>query len=167
VRRALDFVLARAEPNPALAVDRGWRMIAMNRGAQKLSAFFLDPEPELLAVADNAMKLLFHPRGLCRYVVNWPEVAAFTLDRLEREALQDPEGAGALLAALRAWPAPAAGRPKGDGVLVPVHLRKGGVELRMATLLATLGAPVDVTARELTVEIYYPLDEATEAWLAR
>jgi hypothetical protein len=48
-----------------------------------------------------------------------------------------------------------------------VHLRKGGVELRMATLLATLGAPVDVTARELTVEIYYPLDEATEAWLAR
>jgi len=33
----------------------------------------------------------------------------------------------------------------------------------MVTSLTTLGTPLDVTAAELRVECYFPLDEATDA----
>jgi len=166
VRQAVDFLFERCEPNPAIAVDRAWNLYAMNRGAQRMTAFFLEPHPELAAVAHNAMHLLFHPRGMRRFVVNWEAIAALTLDRLRREAVEDPRSA-ALLEALSAYPStPAPSSPPTGDVLIPVHLRRDGVELRMATLLTALGAPIDATARELTVEIYYPLDSFTERWLS-
>ena len=165
VRQAVDFLFKRWEPNPAIAVDRAWNLYAMNEGARRLSETFLTPDPELLAVANNALHLLFHPCGLRPHVVNWEEVASLTLHRLQREALQD-QCSAELLAALMAYPdTPTPSAPSTGGVLIPVHLRRGDVELRLATLLATIGAPIDATARELTVEIYYPLDAATERWL--
>jgi len=165
VRAAVDFVLERSEPNPALAVDRSWKLRGMNRGAQKMSAFLVDPHPELLAVADNAMHLLFHPRGIRRFVVNWPEVCWVTLDRLRQDGLRQPESA-ALYEELVRYPLPP--RPPEDRspILIPVHLRREDAELRFLTLLTTLGSAVDATAQELTVEVYFPLDEATKAWLA-
>lgn len=33
-------------------------------------------------------------------------------------------------------------------------------------LLTTLGSAVDMTAHELTVEAYFPMDPATVAWLS-
>lgn len=165
VRRVRDFVLQRAEPNPALAVDRHWRIHAMNQGAQRMAAFFIDPDPEVLAFMDQAMHLIFHPKGLRRYIVNWPAVATVTLDRLRAEAPQDPVVAQ-LLSELEAYPpTPRPQLAPGDQVLIPVHLRKAGVELRFATLLTTLGTPMDATAQDLTIETYFPLDAATEAWI--
>ena len=165
VRAVVDFVLERSMPNPAIAVDRRWRIHSMNAGAQRMVGFLLDPEPELLPHLDQAMHLLFHPKGLRSYVVNWGEVATATLDRLRAESLTDPVIAE-LLAELLAYPStPRAPLSPERDVLVPVHLRKGGVELRFATLLTTLGSPVDATAQELTMETYFPLDAATEAWL--
>ncbi|GEM_PF-4139261 len=57
------------------------------------------------------------------------------------------------------------GEPGPLDVLLPVSLAKGGVRLRFATLITTLGTPIDATAQGLSVELYYPLDPATEAWL--
>lgn len=168
VRRVVDFVLERSLPNPAIAADRRWRIHSMNAGALRMVGFLLgpSPHPELLPLADQAMHLLFHPEGIRRYVVNWPEVATATLDRLRLEAGSDPAVAE-LLEELLAYPqVPRAALAPERDVLIPVHLRKDGVELRFATLLTTLGSPIDATARDLTMEIYFPLDPATEAWLA-
>ena len=165
VRAALDFVLARSEPNPALAVDRSWRLRGMNRGAQRMSELLVDPHPELFAVADNAMHLLFHPRGIRRFVLNWPEVCWVTLDRLRQDGLRQPESA-ALYEELLRYPLPERPAEDRSPILIPVHLRRDGIELSFMTLLTTLGSAIDATAQELTVEVYFPLDRATEAWLA-
>ncbi|MBZ0232220.1 MAG: XRE family transcriptional regulator, partial [Deltaproteobacteria bacterium] len=46
-----------------------------------------------------------------------------------------------------------------------VHLRCGDLELRLFTMLTTLGTPLDVTAEELRIETYFPADDATESVL--
>jgi hypothetical protein len=44
-----------------------------------------------------------------------------------------------------------------------VHLRRGPLELRLFTMLTTLGTPLDVTAEERRIESYFPADDATES----
>lgn len=39
------------------------------------------------------------------------------------------------------------------------------MELRLLTLLTTIGTPLDVTAEEIAIESYFPADDASEAWL--
>jgi hypothetical protein len=122
----------------------------------------------LAAVADNAMHLLFHPKGLRRWIVNWDRIAAMTLDRMAREALRDPRVSGALLEEIRRYPGlPDPAAMPGTEVLVPIHMKRGDVELRFALLLTSLGSAVDVTAQELTVETYFPMAEATATWLSK
>ena len=166
VRAAVAFLLERFEPFPAIAVDRTWRLQGSNRGANRLLAAFVEPHPELLPIAGNAMHLMFHPRGLRPWIVDWERIAAITLSRLRHEALREP-ALMTLYDELLAYPG-CAELPQEAlvelGVLVPVELRRGEVALRFATLITTLGTPVDATAQGLSLELYYPLDEATEAW---
>jgi hypothetical protein len=73
----------------------------------------------------------------------------------------------ALLAEVRAYPdverVARAVPPVGAPVAV-LHLRRGANELRLFTLLTTIGTPIDVTAEELTIESFFPADEATARW---
>ena len=48
-------------------------------------------------------------------------------------------------------------------LLLPVHIRKDGVDLRMFSAIMTLGSPQDVTLQELRVETFFPADEASES----
>lgn len=51
------------------------------------------------------------------------------------------------------------------GVLLPVHLRKGGLDVRLFSVLSTVGAALDVTLQELRIETFFPADErSAEAW---
>jgi hypothetical protein len=48
-------------------------------------------------------------------------------------------------------------------VALPISLRSpDGVVARFFTTLTVLGTPLDVTAEELRIEEYFPMDEATE-----
>ncbi|MCA9705092.1 MAG: helix-turn-helix transcriptional regulator [Myxococcales bacterium] len=171
VRRALDFILERQEPYPALVLDRSWNLRLANRGTQRLLAAMPVDLAALGPLASNALHLLFHPAGLCRYVVNWDEVARVVLARLLHEAQHDALGLPLrpLVHALMRYP----GVPQrctepspadASQVLIPIHVRHDGVELRLFTTLTTLGTPIDITAQELRIECYYPADDATEAW---
>ena len=48
---------------------------------------------------------------------------------------------------------------------MPLHLKRGGVELRLFTMLAQVGGAQDVTAAELHIETLMPADPASEALL--
>jgi len=172
VRRALDFILERQEPFPALVVNRRWDLLLTNRGAQRLLQHLPIDYAALGPRARNAMHLVFHPGGLRRWLVNWDEVSRVVMARLVHEAEDDVLGEELrpLVEALMSYPdMPRAHREPSPAhasqVLVPVHLRKDGVELRMFTTVTTLGTPLDITAQELRIECYYPADDATEAWL--
>jgi hypothetical protein len=43
-----------------------------------------------------------------------------------------------------------------------LHLRRGNDELRLFTLLTSIGTPLDVTAQDLAFETFFPADDATE-----
>lgn len=171
VRKALNFILDRQDPFPATVVNRGWDLVMTNGGAKRwLAAFPVDLDA-LGPVARNAMHLLFHPEGLRQYVVNWGEVSRVVMARLQREANDDVlrEDVGPLVEALHRYP----DMPKRSSVisaadenrvLIPMHTRHKGNELRLFTTITSLGTPLDITAQELRIECYYPADDATEAW---
>lgn len=171
IRRALDFILERQEPFPALVVNRRWDLVLANRGTQQLLSLLPIDLAALGPNARNVMHMLFHPTGLRRYVVNWEEVARVIMARLLREAQEDALGEELrpLVSALMAYPdmprSYAEPSPvDASQVLVPVHTRHEGIELRLFTTVTSLGTPMDITAQELRIECYYPADEATEAW---
>lgn len=173
VRRALDRMLAQQEPFPAMVIDRFWNLLRMNEGCTRMFARLLAgrvPNPELFG---NLAHALFHPEGLRDVIVDWPAVAAAMAERLHREAAADArsDGLRALRDAVLAYPGVPAGlcRPAHDRmppVSVIVHLRApDGGEARLFGMLASLGTPLDVTAEELRIELYFPMDEASEAFL--
>ena len=102
--------------------------------------------------------------------MNWAEVAALVLERLERAHHAHPsdEARRALLQEVRAWPDVAALPRAPRTGTVPVgtlHLRRGEHELRLFALLTSVGTPLDVTAEDLAVELLFPADDATDRWL--
>lgn len=173
VRRALDRMLAQQEPYPALVLDRMWNLLRMNQGGARLFARLFGarmPGPEVIG---NLAHALFHPEGLREMIVDWPAFAALMAARLHRDAATDPspDGLRALRDAVLAYPGvpPALRVPALESVppiAVAVHVRApDGGEARIFTMLATLGTPLDVTAEELRIELYFPLDDASDAFL--
>ena len=45
--------------------------------------------------------------------------------------------------------------------VLAMHFRKGSIDLRLFTTIATLGIPLDITLQELRVECFFPMDDAT------
>jgi transcriptional regulator with XRE-family HTH domain len=167
VRRALEFLLERQEPFPALVVDRNWTLLRTNRGATRLLGAMPVDFAAIGPLAQNALHLLFHPQGLRRYCVNWDAIAREVLHRLERDARADLGGGPrALCEQLVSYPGVPTRELDGaePGVLIPVHLRRGELELRLFTTITTLGTPLDITAEELRIESYFAADDATERW---
>jgi transcriptional regulator with XRE-family HTH domain len=170
LRRAVDLVLGAVEPNGAVAMDRAWNVLAMNRAATSLMSTFLDLASVPPQVMRNVLVATLHPQGLRPWIVNFEEVAAISLERARHEAARwpdDPEIARvrAVVAEIPDLPPPRA--LPASGPFITVHLRRGDVEARLFTTLATIGTPIDATAEELRIETYFPADEATAAFVRR
>lgn len=172
VRAAIDCILEQTEPNGAVLLDREWRALRMNRTIVRLLETFVADPSSIAELGANIMLGVFERRALRDAIVNFEEVAGSMITRLHREATAEGQGGAAkrLLDRVLAYP----GLPKrfhaADpsaqlDLLIPVHLRKGDVELRLFTTLTTLGTPLDVTLDELRIESYYPADDATATWL--
>jgi transcriptional regulator with XRE-family HTH domain len=168
-RRALDLILRQQEPYPALVLDRHWDVLAVNDGAGRLQAHFLDPAAVAALGPPNAMRLVFHPHGFRPWIVNWEATAASMIQWLHRDALG---GGGddrlrALLDELLAYPdVPGQWRRLDLDVstapFLPIELRRGDVTLRYFTTLTSLGTPHDITLQEVRIESFFPADADTE-----
>lgn len=170
VRRALSHLLAQHEPYGAVVVDRLWNVLQVNGGAARMMGVWLDRDVEPI-VTRNALHAIFHPGGLRRYMVDWHDVAAVVIERLHRETL-GPGGdeVRTLIASLLEYPdvpkrLAEPGLAAHADPFLPVHLRRDGLEVRLFTIVGTLGTPLDVTAQELRIESYFPADEATDRWI--
>ena len=166
VRGVLRFLLDRHEPYAAVVLDRCSTCLMGNGAAGRRNAALVDPS--LLTPHANQLRLVFHPLGARRWIVNWDDVAHHLLARAERELGQADETGAALLAELRGYGVPDAPRPSGASlrpadVLLPIHVRKEGLELRLFSTIMTLGTPRDVTLQELRLETFFPADAESEA----
>jgi transcriptional regulator with XRE-family HTH domain len=168
--QAIDLILERQEPFGAVVLDRWWDVKRMNAGAARLFARF-PPTCDEPPVVGNVVRAVLHPHALRPYVVNWEEVAKATVQRLQRDlaASPDDERGQALLREVLSYPdLPAAATEPWGYTAAPflsVHLRRGDEEVRLFTLLTTLGTPLDVTAQELAIESYFPADAASDRYL--
>lgn len=160
VRRVLQFILDRHEPYGAVVLDRCSNLVMANAATTRLLGGLIDPS--LLTGTPNVMRMVFHPLGLRPCIVNWDEVARYLLGRAERELgeLRDDKAGTALLAELRGYGgisrshSPASIGPA--DILLPVHIRKGDLDLRLFSTIMTLGTPQDVTLQELRNETFFP-----------
>jgi transcriptional regulator with XRE-family HTH domain len=164
-RRALEFVLARHEPNPAMALDAGWTVQLANAAATKLFARFVKRMPP---PPHNMVRLLFDPEGGRPALENFPEVARAMLGRLQREAAAAPDSASARLLkeiAPTVGDLPPLSSRDPTPAIIPLTLRDGDLRLSLISLIATFGTPLDVTLHELRIETFFPADAASEAVL--
>jgi transcriptional regulator with XRE-family HTH domain len=169
VRHALKAILSGHEPYPAIIVDRQWEMVASNQPAQALLTAGVPQE--LLAPPANALRITLHPEGLAPHILNFAEWSAHLMTRLHRQALlsQDPALA-ALEEELLSYPGvePASGvTAPAEMLFVPLRMRlpTDGTELSMFSTLATFGTALDITLEELSIESFFPADEASERYL--
>jgi transcriptional regulator with XRE-family HTH domain len=172
VRGVLQFILDRHEPFGAVVLDRYSNVLMANGAATRLLGGWVGPS--LVTGAPNLLRLVFHPEGLCRWIVNWDDVAAHLWGRAQRELAQPAEDptATALLAEIRNYfsmptrdshPKPLSAAD----ILLPVHLRKADLEIRLFSAIMTLGTPQDVTLQELRIETFFPADAESEGRVRR
>jgi hypothetical protein len=119
----------------------------------------------------NLMRLLFHPEGVRRIVVNWEEIAKSLLNEAYRRlAWARDEALKELIMEILGYPGvPARWRePELEApydLILPMELNLEGKIARMFSTVTSVATPHDVTLQELHVEVFYPADEETESVL--
>jgi transcriptional regulator with XRE-family HTH domain len=156
LRESLSRLLEAHEPNPALIVDGLWNLIEANSAA---SLLWDGVDPALLEPPINILRLGVHPGGL-------PSISSMTaacnaplIHRLKRKSRDDADEAlGELIGEVESYlPAePPDGAATQPVVSLDLHTRLGDVSL--FTAIATLGAPLEVTAANLAIETFLPAD---------
>ena len=164
IRGKLQFILDRHLPYAAVVLDRYWNCLLMNQGATRF--FKTLTLPALNDPQNNILRATFHPEGTWRWIVNWPEVGRHLLSHAEVAfgSAEDLVGT-ALLAEIRSYPSASAASdtaPHPGDLLLPIHLRMGGLDLRLFSTIMTLCRPQDVTLQELRIETWFPADQISE-----
>jgi transcriptional regulator with XRE-family HTH domain len=162
VRQALQLILDGHDPYPAVVIDRAWELLMGNRAIALLTD---GVAPELLDPPVNVLRVSLHPDGVAPRIANLGEWRGHLLDRLERQiALTADPALTALLEELERYPAPERPPARAEPeIAVPLRLRAGDGELAFISTVATFGTAVEVTASELSIESFFPADEATAA----
>ena len=170
VRASLQRMLDAHHPYPGVVIDRQWNVLLANASAvelvRDLPAYVVQPQL-------NVFRVCLHPEGLAPVTVNFVDWATYLLRQIRRsrEATGD-EGLAAIEAEVLSYPN-IADLPGADDIgewddpplLVPITLRHGDVDLSMFTTLTTFGTPRDVTLDEMSVELFFPADDTSEARL--
>jgi len=164
LRESLHQLLDAHQPNPALIVDGLWNLIDANDAA---SLLWDGVDPELLEPPVNMLRLGVHPGGL-------PSISSMTaacnvplIRQLKRKSRDNADQALAdLVDEVESYlpdpppPATAAQQP-----MVTLDLRTRLGPVRLFTLIATIGAPLEVTAASLAIETFLPADPISAARL--
>ncbi|MBI1186682.1 MAG: helix-turn-helix domain-containing protein [Alphaproteobacteria bacterium] len=165
-RAALQEMMERHAPNPALLCDRRWTILDANTTARTLlSTLHGEGAGEM-----NMIRMLTQSPRAPEVVLNLGEVLEEMAGRIRLEALeagQDPELLrllDLLETAQDAHPPPraaAARRP-----LVPLIVRGPAGPLKFLSAIAQFGTSEDVTIRDIRLELLFPADSATRAAMA-
>jgi transcriptional regulator with XRE-family HTH domain len=162
VRTALAQVLRGHEPYPAVVIDRWWELV---EGNSAVSVLVAGCAPHLLEPPVNVLRLSLHPQGMAPRIVNLAQWRAHLLEQVHRRAMQTGDASlRELEAELRGYPG-ADAAPCASDVVLPLRLRVDGAELSLFSIEARVGTAADVTVEELSIETFYPADDATAAAL--
>lgn len=167
-KRAIDLLLKRHEPFPAIVTDRRWNVLQANGAAARLMTMLLGEARMRQPL--NHMRMFLAPDELRPYVENWPKVAAALLMRARHEAMAAPldvalQSTWRELLKLPDLPAARFDEYETPGPLCEVRLCKDDIAVGLIGTVLTLGTPQDITLQELRVEMFMPADAASEETL--
>jgi hypothetical protein len=163
VRTALERILDGHLPYAAVITDRGSNLVSANQAFLALigdSARSPD-QPDI-----NVARVLLHPDGLARRILNLEEWGRHVIDGLRRKSMREPSAPLAdLIEELEHYvpahpPSPSSAHL---GFAVPLRLRSDSGELTLLTTLSHFATATDVTISELTLEAFIPADDTTAA----
>ena len=172
IRASLQRMLDAHDPYPGVVIDRAWNVLLANEAAL---AFTVGVPDHLLAPPMNVFRLCLHPDGLAARTSNFDEWATYLLRQLRRTVqLTGDAQVEAIEEEVRSYPDVAAltgstswlDHRDDPTLLVPFTFDHDGVELSLFTTLTTFGTPRDITLDELSVELFFPADDATAERLA-
>ncbi len=172
VRQAIDRILEKHEPYPAVVIDRLWNLLQANEAAQAFTLFLFEGPPPAPSPGKgpNVLRWLLDPQALRAKIANWEEVARYLVSTTYAEILAaggEPR-ALAFIEEIMAYPdVPASFRKlrfedRPTPVLTVEYL-VGGKALSVFTTIATLGTPQDITLQEIRIECFFPADERSDA----
>ena len=163
-RRAMDLILTAHEPNPAVAIDRHWNLVAGNR---MMAPFFEGVAAHLQHPPINVLRATLHPEGLAPRIANLHQWRTHLLARLRRQIdlTADPV-LTALHDELATYP-PGSPHParaedhEVPNIVVPLRLHDANGTLSFLYTTTVFGTPLDVTLDELAIETFFPADAYT------
>jgi MmyB-like transcription regulator ligand binding domain len=162
-RRAVDLLMRQQEPFPGIVIDRYWNALSMNAGTKRFLAFF----PGCDSVKPrNVIRLVFHPKGLRRFMENWDRVAARLIQRVHRELAANPsdQTMKGFLEELLSYPnVPSRWRSLDlDDIPSPfltIDYKWNNSTLRLFSTVTTFASAQDVALQELRIESFFPATE--------
>jgi transcriptional regulator with XRE-family HTH domain len=168
VKQALDAILAQHRPFPAVVLDRSWNIVGTNDAADRFFGFLLAGSADVPPGPPNVLRMVFHTGALRPHIANWEEVAANLIQRVHREAIGHALSAELrdLVAEVLAYPGvpPRWARPELAAPLlpvIPVRFERDGHRFAYFSTVTTLGTPADITAQEVRIECFFPVDADT------
>jgi len=166
VRQALDFMLKQQEPYPGIVIDGHWDVRMRNQGSARLLKPFRDSYEMENGIADNAMHVVFHPRGLRQFMLNWEEFARQMIQILHRDVAQGSRAAAQLLDEIMVYPGLSADwrllrHPQATSPVMTIQLAKGDYRLTFFSTFTTLAMPTDAALQQIKIECFFPADDAT------
>ena len=164
MRAIVEHVLKGHEPYPAIAVDRGWNIIATNGAVGILTEQL---PAHLIAPPINALRLALHPDGLAPQIVNFVEWSNHLLHRLDQQIEASADSDLMELRKELASYAPPTNdnRPNQAAIAVPLLLDTIVGRVAFVTTVTVFGTPVDITSSELAIEAFFPADASSAALL--
>lgn len=171
VRRALDFMLQKQEPYPALVMNRCFDILMINHaGAKLMQALGLKLGGE--AGPPNVLRMTLHPEGFRSFLKDWERAASHLLNRARRQLKggDEDDPLAKLLDEVLSYPDVPQHilieDPTHDALpVLPIEFEMQGIQLSWITTVASFGTPQDVTAEELMVECMFPSDPQTEEFV--
>lgn len=168
-RAAVDAVLAGHEPNPAVAVDARWDMLAANRAMWRLLGAV---PPRLREPRLNMLRATLHPEGMSGQLANLQQWRTLTLRRVRRQYERTADATLAdLLQELESYPQPSRSAAETAGehtdLITPMLIDTPWGRISLLYVVTVFGSPRDVTLDEIAIETFFPADQATREVLGR
>lgn len=141
-------------PYPGLVVDRLWTIREANPTA--LALF----KPFDIAIGGSLLDMMML-EALPQVVENWPEVAHHTALRLRTESAAQG-GIPEFNKVIQYLMSVASEHQATFTPVLPTVLNLGGQRLSMFVTISQFGTPEDLLLDNLKIELYHPIDEATD-----
>lgn len=158
VREAITWTLQRHDPYPAIAFDRHWRVLELNRCATALLGRLGVNE------GDSLLDAFLSPGPLREALVNWQEIAREMRTRLRTESMHyggDPVLQAAIRQLEALGPAEENEIRAPYPAVIPVQYRAGESTLSFFSTISQFGSAEDIVLADLKIEMMFPADEAT------